>query len=397
MTAGALPEPVPVGHADDSGAQSSLARIRTHLAAAGTGAQSVTTAVRSVPGLRSDHQRWHLARSAHQDVAGAGVLQPLLDDPEVTDVLVNGPGQVWLDRGAGLQPVDVPGLGPVRALATRLAGAAGQRLDDAAPVAEGRLPDGTRLHAVLAPLATVDAVISLRSMRRRALSLAELREQGFVDGIGAQILDQLVQVRANVMVSGATGAGKTTLLAAMLSLVPGTERILCIEEAAELIPDHPHVVHLQVRRSNVQGAGGVGLDQLVRTAMRMRPDRLVLGECRGAEVREVLGALNTGHDGGWATVHANAAGDVPARLVALGSLAGLDPAAVAVQAASALDAIVHLRRDGGRRYLDQIAVMTLDTAGAMTCPVAMSAGSDGAFSPGPAWPALAARLDAGPR
>ncbi|WP_434081577.1 ATPase, T2SS/T4P/T4SS family [Sanguibacter sp. Z1732] len=152
-----------------------------------------------------------------------------------------------------------------------------------------------------------------------------------------------MQVRANVMVSGATGAGKTTLLAAMLSLVPATERILCIEEAAELMPDHPHVVHLQVRRSNVQGAGGVGLDQLVRTAMRMRPDRLVLGECRGAEVREVLGALNTGHDGGWATVHANAAGDVPARLVALGSLAGLDPAAVAVQAASALDAIVHLR------------------------------------------------------
>lgn len=255
------------------------------------------------------------------------------------------------------------------------------------------MPDGTRMHAVLAPLCTQEALISLRTMRPRVLSLEEMRASGFVDDAGAQILAQLVQVRANVMVSGATGAGKTTLLAAMLSMVPTTERIVCIEEAAELMPDHPHVVHLQVRRPNVQGAGGVGLQHLVRTAMRMRPDRLVLGECRGSEVREVLGALNTGHDGGWATVHANTAGDVPARLVALGSLAGLAPEAVAVQAASALDAIVHIRRVGGRRYLDQIAVLSLDDDGSMVCPVAIGTGSDGGFTAGPAWPVLAARLD----
>src|SRR5699024_9328826 len=188
------------------------------------------------------------------------------------------------------------------------------------------------------------------------LSLAELRAQGFVDDIGAQILDRLVQVRANVMVSGATGAGKTTLLAAMLSRVPDTERILCIEEAAELMPDHHHVVHLQVGRANVQGAGEVGLQDLVRTAMRMRPDGLVLGECRGAEVREVLGALNTGHDGGWATVHANTACDVPARLVALGSLARMSPATVRAQAVSALDAVVHLVRERGRRRIAEIAL-----------------------------------------
>ncbi len=374
-----------------------LGHIRTHLVRSGAppDGHTVAAAVRTVPGLQSDAERWRLARTAGHAVAGAGVLQPLLEDPLVTDVLVNGPGEVWVDRGHGLEQTQVAGLGDVRQLATRLAAAAGQRLDDAAPVAEGRLPDGTRVHAVLAPLATRAAVISLRTMRRQVLSLRDMRRSGFVDRAGTEILAQLVRVRANVMVSGATGAGKTTLLAAMLSLVPHDERIVCIEEAAELMPDHPHVVHLQVRRPNVQGAGGVGLADLVRTAMRMRPDRLVLGECRGAEVREVLGALNTGHDGGWATVHANAAGDVPARLVALGSLAGLAPDAVAVQAASAVDAIVHLRRHQGRRYVDQIAVLTLDDHGVMQCPVAMSAGSGGTLQPGPAWPVLAARLDGG--
>lgn len=347
-----------------------------------------------MPGLRSDTEMLHLADRARADFAGAGPLQHLVDDPQVTDVLVNGQGSVWVDRGRGLTQVQVPGLGEVRRLATRLAGAAGQRLDDAAPVAEGRLPDGTRVHAILPPLAAEGALISLRTMRRRALSVPELRAGGFLDDLGAQVLQQLVAVRANVMVSGATGAGKTTLLAAMLTLVPPDERIVCIEEAAELTPDHPHVVHLQVRRPNIQGAGGIDLAYLVRTAMRMRPDRLVLGECRGAEVREVLGALNTGHDGGWATVHANAAVDVPARLIALGALAGLDAAVIAVQACSALDAIVHIRRDGPRRRLDQIAVLDRDTRGGLTCQIAMATDADGACRPGPAWPRLAARLDA---
>lgn len=370
-----------------------IEQVRARLASAGTAGQ-ISAAVRAVPGLRSDAQRWRLTRDARDDVAGAGPLQPFLDDAEVTDVLVNQPHRAWIDKGAGLSQVAVPEIADVRTLATRLAAAAGQRLDDAAPIAEGRLPDGTRIHAVLSPVAADSALVSLRTMRPHALSLAELRESGFVDDHGAQVLEQLVRVRANTMVSGATGAGKTTLLAAMLSLVPVTERIVCIEESAELAPRHPHVVHLQVRRRNVQGAGEIGLPDLVRTAMRMRPDRLVLGECRGAEVREVLGALNTGHDGGWATVHANAAVDVPARLVALGSLAGLDPRAVGLQAASALDAIVHLRRDGPRRYLDSIAVLTVDDRGVMSAPLALE--SRGAsLRPGPAWAELARRLDGG--
>ncbi|TDE89250.1 TadA family conjugal transfer-associated ATPase [Occultella glacieicola] len=354
----------------------------------------VARAVRETSSTQGDRDLIALARDARAELLGAGpVLQPLLDDPLVTDVLVNADQGVWTDRGDGLRRVPAAGLGDTRALATRLAAVAGQRLDDAAPVAEGRLPDGTRLHAVLAPLSAEGALISLRTVRRQAFRLPELVAGGFLDDRAAQILAQLVRVRANVLVSGATGSGKTTLLASMLSIVPADERIVCIEEAAELAPDHPHVVHLQVRRPNVQGVGGIGLDYLVRTAMRMRPDRLVLGECRGAEVREVLGALNTGHDGGWATVHANAATDVPARLAALGSLAGLSPAAVAVQALSAVDAVVHLRRTEGRRHVDQIAVLEPDGDGGMRCEVAMGGDGHGGWWWGPGWPALAERLD----
>lgn len=337
--------------------------------------------------------------AARAEILGAGPLQNLLEQPSVTDVLVNGPRGVWVDRGRGLEAAGVPALDEpaVRALATRLAAAAGQRLDDASPIADGRLPDGTRLHAVLPPLSPEGTLISLRTLRRRALSVAELVSGGTVGTGGAEILRALVECRANVLVSGATGAGKTTLLAAMLSLVPHHERIVCIEEATELQPDHPHVVHLQVRRANVQGVGEVGLDHLVRAALRMRPDRLVLGECRGTEVRAVLGALNTGHDGGWATVHANAAADVPARLTALGGLAGMDATTVAAQAVSALDAVLHLRRgaDGVRR-LAEIAVLDTDPAGRLVARLAASAELAGDVHPGPAWERLARRLEQGP-
>jgi pilus assembly protein CpaF len=328
---------------------------------------------------------------------GAGPLQAALDDPAVTDVLVNGDRGVWVDRGSGLEPWATAGLGEsaVRALAVRLAAACGQRLDDACPVVDGRLPDGTRVHAVLPPLAADGTAISLRTLRRRALSVAELLAAGMVGVEGAALLRGLVESRANVLVSGATGVGKTTLLAAMLSLVPPDERLVCIEEAPELNPDHPHVVRLQVRRANVQGAGEIGLDQLVRAAVRMRPDRIVLGECRGPEVREVLGALNTGHDGGWATVHANAAIDVPARLVALGALAGMDPEAIAAQAVSALDAVVHLRRTAGVRRLAEVAVLERDGRGALVSSLAATTDGTGALVRGPAWGRLGQRLEAG--
>jgi pilus assembly protein CpaF len=301
-----------------------------------------------------------------------------------------------VDRGGGLAPAEVDDVltdaAAVRALATRLAAACGQRLDDASPVVDGTLPDGTRLHAVLPPLSATGTLISLRTHRTRVLTPAELVEGGTVPAELVPVLRALVERRANVLVSGATGSGKTTLLAAMLSLVGHGERIVCIEESAELRPDHPHVVHLQVRRANVQHVGEVPLAELVRAAMRMRPDRIVLGECRGAEVRDVLGALNTGHDGGWATVHANTSADVPARLVALGALAGMTGQTMTAQAVSALDAVLHLRRDhGGLRRLVEIGVLER-ADDELVCRPALTVDAVGTVTRGPSWPRLAARL-----
>ncbi|ACQ78881.1 type II secretion system protein E [Beutenbergia cavernae DSM 12333] len=368
------------------------AEVRAALGSAPAPA-GVATAVRGGAGLRGRREVVALEREVRAELFGAGPLvQALLEAPDVTDVLVNSPTDVFVDAGIGLERVDVgSGVGDVRALAVRLAAAAGQRLDDASPVVDGRLPDGTRLHAVLPPIAAEGAVISLRTVRRRALTLDEWRAHGGIDDATLRVLRAMVQRRANVLVSGATGSGKTTLLASLLSAAAPAERIVCIEEARELAPDHPHVVHLQSRAPNVQGTGGVGLPELVRAAMRMRPDRLVLGECRGAEVREVLTALNTGHDGGLATVHANAAADVPARLVALGALAGLAPRTIAAQATSALDAVVHLARAGGRRHVREIAVLVRD-GGELGAVLAAERPAGGELRLGPGWPVLGRRL-----
>jgi pilus assembly protein CpaF len=338
-----------------------------------------------------------VTRAVRDELFGAGRLQALLDDPEVTDVLVNGPREVWVERRGRLTltGVDLGGADEVRALAVRLAAAGGQRLDDASPAVDARLPDGTRLHAVLPPVAGAGALISLRAVRSRAFTLEQLVAAGMLAPALVPVVTALVSTRANLLVSGATGSGKTTLLAALLSLVPLDERIVVVEEAGELAPDHPHVVRLLARAPNVDGAGRVDLADLVRHALRMRPDRIVLGECRGAEVRDVLTALNTGHDGGCATVHANAAADVPARLEALAALAGMSRDAVAAQASSAFDAVLHLRRDGadrGRRYVAEVGVVRRDAVGGLEVACALRSEPSGATSPGPAWSALAERL-----
>ncbi len=339
-------------------------------------------------------------------VAGVGPdLAPLLADPAVSDVLVNGT-QVWVDRGGGLVRADVP-LGPeaqVRLLAVHMAAACGRRLDAASPIVDGTLPGGVRLHAVLPPLSEGGTAISLRTSRPQAFTLAQMVDAGTVPAALEPVLRALVTCRANTLVSGATGSGKTTLLATMLGLVPADERIVCIEEVTELRPTHPHVIHLQERRANVQGAGAVTLTDLVRAALRMRPDRLVLGECRGPEVRDVLTALNTGHDGGWATIHANDVQDVPARLAALGALAGLDVPTVATQGAAAFDAVVQMRRssgrEGGLRRVAQIGVLRRQGA-ELECEIAVDAGARGAgehsrVRAGPGWPVLAERLGLDP-
>ena len=359
-----------------------------------------------------------LSRRVRADVEGAGpVLQPLLETDGVTDVLV-GAGRTWIDRGRGLESIDAAALPEerARALAVRMAASCGRRLDDASPVVDATLPDGTRLNAVLPPLSADGTLICLRTKRRRAFTLDELVEAGTVAlGLDA-VLAELVGARASCLITGATGTGKTTLLAALLGLVSTAERIVCIEEAAELRPEHPHVVHLQERGDNVQGVGAVPMTALVRTALRMRPDRIVLGECRGPEVRDVLTALNTGHEGGWATLHANSPADVPARLTALGALAGLDEAAVAAQAVSALDAVVHLRRTDGaagggpngpsggaggapsgtRRYVAGIGMLRRGVRGRLVCDDALQVSLDGAVSAGPAADRLGERIGGGP-
>ncbi|MFC8731421.1 TadA family conjugal transfer-associated ATPase [Luteimicrobium sp. NPDC057192] len=335
-----------------------------------------------------------LARLVRAELVGAGPVQPLLDDPQVTDVLVNPDGAVWLDRGAGLErwAHRLDGPGAVRALAVRLAAASGARLDDQQPTVDSRLPDGTRLHAVVAPLCEAGAAISLRTHRPRSFTLDELVARSALPPAWTPVLAGLVERRANLLVSGATGTGKTTLLAALLGLVPSSERVVCVEEARELAPGHPHVLHLCTRRANVEGSGGVGLDELVRNALRMRPDRIVLGECRGVEVRDVLLALNTGHDGGMATVHANTAADVPARLEALAALAGLSRDAVAAQAASALDVVVHLRRDPVTRvrYVAELGAVGRDGRGELVvAPAAAWDGGRAAPRRGPRWDVVA--------
>ena len=330
-----------------------------------------------------------------RDVVGAGPLDPLLRLPGVTDVLVNGPDQVLIDRGCGLETTEVrfPDEESVRRLAQRLAARGGRRLDDAAPFVDLRLADGTRFHAVLAPLARPGTVLSLRIPRTRVFSLAELAGAGAVSPAGSRLLAKVVERRLAFLVSGGTGSGKTTLLSSLLSLVDPRDRIVLVEDASELRPDHPHVVGLEARPANIEGQGLVTVRDLVRQALRMRPDRLVVGEVRGPEVVDLLAALNTGHEGGCGTLHANSAADVPARVEGLALAAGLGREAVHSQFASAIDVVLHLSRRGGRRHLAGVAVPVRGPDGLVTMAAAASLTPDGALHTGPGADRLADLLE----
>ncbi|MEV7429797.1 TadA family conjugal transfer-associated ATPase [Nocardioides sp. NPDC092400] len=331
-----------------------------------------------------------------RDVLGAGPLETLLRLPGVTDVLVNGPDAVYVDRGDGLERTDVrfPDDAAVRRLAQRLAGLGGRRLDDAVPHVDLRLGDGTRLHAVLAPVARPGTTVSLRVPHARTFTLDELVAAGTLTSESARLVRAVVDARLAFLVTGGTGTGKTTLLAALLALVDPTERLVVVEDSSELRPDHPHVVGLEARPANLEGAGEVALRTLVRQALRMRPDRIVVGEVRGGEVVELLAAMNTGHDGGCGTLHANSAVDVAARVEALALAGGLDRAAAHSQLASALDVVLHLVRPrDGRRRLAQVAVTRRLADGTVDLVPAVEVTSEGAVRAGPGADRLEDLLD----
>lgn len=294
-----------------------------------------------------------------------GPLAPYLADEGVTDVFVNGAAGLWVDNGLSLAKQDSWNADErsLRELAVRLISLGGRHIDEATPCVDVRLRDGMRVHAVLPPISTSGTLLSIRVPRHARFRLDELAAAGTLGPTQTVLLRHAIAARTNLLVTGASGSGKTTLLSAILGEAPPDERIVTIEDVAELQVRHPHVVALEARQPNLEGAGGIGMERLLREALRMRPDRLVLGECRGAEIRELLAALNTGHDGGAGTLHANSLTDVPARIEALGALAGMSQEAIARQTVSAIGRVLHLEREGGVRSLAQVGRFRLDARG----------------------------------
>ena len=343
-----------------------IARVKRRLADEPTTPEPARIAalIREEAVVISDIGVLDVMRTLRDDTTGTGPLEALLADDTVTDICVNGPNCVYVDSGAGLErsAVRFESEAAVRRLASRLAASCGRRLDDAQPFCDGHITrdDGTllRFHAVLAPTAQAGTCISLRVLHTASATLDDLVARGAPGGEVAEVLRGVVAKRKAFVVVGGTGSGKTTLLSALLAEVDPAERIVAIEDTLELTPDHPHVVNLTTRGANSEGAGEITIADLVRQSLRMRPDRVVVGEIRGAEVVDLLAALNTGHDGGAGTLHANSIAEVPARFEALAALGGLDRAGLHAQLAAAIDVVIVVKRhpDGTRR-LHQIGVL----------------------------------------
>lgn len=294
-----------------------------------------------------------------------GPLSSFLETESVTDIFVNGTRGLWIDYGSEVRRVEgwQATVDEVKKLATTLVAAGGRHLDELNPCVDVRLEGGIRVHAVLPPVSTIGPVISIRLPRASRATFAELARAGLCSPSQQRYLETLIRDRKNLLITGPTGSGKTTLLAALMSSASETERIITIEDVAELQIAHPHVIALESRQANIEGGGAIDLERLIREALRMRPDRLVVGECRGPELRVLLSALNTGHDGGAGTLHASSLQDVPARLEALGASARIESKDLARQVVSAVDAVVHLGVNRGQRRIAQIGVLMLDDDG----------------------------------
>ena len=302
---------------------------------------------------------------------GLGPLEPLLSDPSVDEVMVTGPGEVYVERRGRIEPTGVSFAGEAQLMHAieRVLAPLGRRVDEASPLCDARLPDGSRVNVVIPPLSLSGPCLTVRRFRHQGFSLRELVAAGTMPGDVAELLALCVAARAAVLVSGGTGSGKTTTLGALSGAIPGEERIVTIEDAAELRLRQRHVVRLESRPANLEGRGEVTIRQLVVNALRMRPDRIVVGEVRGPEALDMLQALNTGHDGSLTTVHANSPADALRRIETLALMAGvgLPHAAVRDQVASALDVVVHQARlPDGARVVESVSEVARVAGGAGT-------------------------------
>jgi pilus assembly protein CpaF len=330
------------------------ARIHARLLAdggAGPVADRVAALVDEEVPLLGAPLRRRLVAGVLADVCGLGALEPLLGDPEVTEIMVNGPGRVWIERQGALErvPVDLD-TAAIEHLIEKVVAPLGLRVDRSSPLVDARLPDGSRVNAVVPPLAVDGPCLTVRRFGARAVPLAAFCPAEVVD-----LLAGAVRARRNIVVSGGTGAGKTTLLNALAACIPPAERVITVEDAAELALPREHVVRLEARPANAEGAGAVRIRDLVRNALRMRPDRIVVGEVRGPEALDMLQAMNTGHEGSLSTCHANSPDDALRRLetmVLMGEVQ-LPLAAVRSQLEAALDLVVQVARfpDGTRRIV----------------------------------------------
>ena len=348
-----------------SSASSVAARVHARLLADGAGAGALTDRVARLveaeAPLLPPAEAHRLVRDVVADVGGLGPLEPLLADPAVTDVMVSA-GRVWVERGGAIEDAGLR-LSPaqVASLIERVVAPLGLRVDRASPLVDARLPDGSRVHAVVPPLAVDGPCLTIRRFGARTLPL-----DAFCPAPVASLLADAVRARMNVLVSGGTGAGKTTLLNALASVVPVHERVITIEDAAELRLPGEHIVRLEARPANAEGAGEVRIRELVRNALRMRPDRIIVGECRGAEALDMLQAMNTGHEGSLSTCHANGPDDALRRIETMVLMAdiALPLTAVREQVASSLDLVVQIaRRPGGSRRIVAVAEVSPTTHG----------------------------------
>ena len=314
---------------------------------------------------RDDRQR--IALDLANDILGHGPLERLLADDSITEIMVNGPDEIWIERSGRLYetPVRFSDESHLRRIINKMVAQVGRRIDEASPMVDARLPDGSRVNAIIPPLSLSGPLVTIRKFSKRRLDLEDMVKLGTLTAETTEFLQRCIRAQLNMLISGGTGSGKTTLLNALSTSIPEEERIVTIEDAAELRLNQRHVLRLEARPRNLDGEGEVEIRQLLRNSLRMRPDRIIVGEVRGAEALDMLQAMNTGHDGSLSTVHSNSARDALARVETMVLMAGIDlpVRAIREQVSSALDAVVHLERleDGSRRVTSISEVQRMES------------------------------------